>query len=149
MRENMDTDKLAAMDAQADNLVTTWASHSFSGNGDIRDCTIKMGNRFNTIYETSPLPLDLISEYGSHAAGWVIDHTAEVAYEAALLYVGKALIKVYHDHATGKKTPKPKVFLDEIKIILHGHTHSPITASPTLAHGDKSSETGMFKIDKP
>lgn len=106
----MDLDRLNRMDVEALELVESWSLGPFSENFGIEAFTEKMGIRLNDIYGTSALPLDLLGEYGLKAGEWILDQAGGMAFGYIVTKVGKALVGIYHDHATGKEAPKPEKF---------------------------------------
>jgi hypothetical protein len=135
----MNVESLTNTDVKANELVTMWASGTSSEKVGIETCAKKMGVRLNEVYGASPLPLDLLSSYGLEAGEWVLNQAEGMAFSYIVLTVGKALIRVYHDHANGKVPPEPEAFR---KYILHAeggvYTITGAKATLTVTHKDGS-----------
>jgi|WetSurMetagenome_2_1015567.scaffolds.fasta_scaffold307026_2 hypothetical protein len=132
----MDLDKLNRMDVEALELVESWSLGPFSENVDIETCTEKMGIHLNGIYGTAALPLDLLGEYGLKAGEWVLDQAGGMAFGYIVTKVGKTLIGIYHDHATGKGVPKPEKFGHIIRLDSGIFTLTGCKATLTVIHKD-------------
>lgn len=134
----MDFETLTRMDAEADELIKSWSSGTFSENASIETCTKKMGIRLDGVYGTALSP-DQLAEYGKIAGEFLWDQGLSMGFGYVVSKIGGALKQVYHDRSSGKNAPKPEEFRS---YILHAKggiiTLTGCKATLTVTHKDGS-----------